>query len=280
MIRGIFRDYAAGVSPKALAKRLNAERCLWAKWQALESEHEMPELLHPRMADVYREKVGGLCLALESEESRTGARRGHPSADRSDTARARWRRAEDHAEGRPGGNAECGQRQQEVARNRRPHGPNKVGCGGGQPAGYCSCGAGRPSGRSRSIPNTSARRIGRIVTSRRVCKSAVEDCSNRRPEVGEVAAASGSFDTESKRKRPKAVTRDRLRVWWFTRSCLPGRCGRSGVNPICRNNLHNANVSVLSPRGNTRGSTQFSTRIPHGQSLRLEPSRLHRICVT
>ena len=35
---------------------------------------EMPELLHPRMADVYREKVGGLCLALESEESRAGAR--------------------------------------------------------------------------------------------------------------------------------------------------------------------------------------------------------------
>jgi hypothetical protein len=33
----------------------------------------MPELLHPRMADVYREKVGSLCLALESEESRTGA---------------------------------------------------------------------------------------------------------------------------------------------------------------------------------------------------------------
>jgi hypothetical protein len=34
---------------------------------------EMPELLHPRMADVYCEKVGSLCLALESEESRTGA---------------------------------------------------------------------------------------------------------------------------------------------------------------------------------------------------------------
>ncbi len=33
----------------------------------------MPELLHPRMADVYREKVGCLSLALESEESRTGA---------------------------------------------------------------------------------------------------------------------------------------------------------------------------------------------------------------
>ncbi len=33
----------------------------------------MPELLHPRMADVYREKVGNLCVALEGEESRTGA---------------------------------------------------------------------------------------------------------------------------------------------------------------------------------------------------------------
>lgn len=34
----------------------------------------MAELLRPRMADVYREKVGSLCLALESEESRTAAR--------------------------------------------------------------------------------------------------------------------------------------------------------------------------------------------------------------
>lgn len=34
---------------------------------------EMPELLHPHMAHVYREKVGSLCLALESEESRVGA---------------------------------------------------------------------------------------------------------------------------------------------------------------------------------------------------------------
>ena len=35
---------------------------------------EMPELLHPRMSDVYREKVRSLCLALESEESRAAAR--------------------------------------------------------------------------------------------------------------------------------------------------------------------------------------------------------------
>ena len=34
---------------------------------------DMPELVHPRMADVYREKVRSLCLALEGEESRTEA---------------------------------------------------------------------------------------------------------------------------------------------------------------------------------------------------------------
>jgi hypothetical protein len=33
----------------------------------------MPELLHPRMSDIKREQFGSLCLALESEESRTGA---------------------------------------------------------------------------------------------------------------------------------------------------------------------------------------------------------------
>jgi hypothetical protein len=30
---------------------------------------EMPELLHPRMADVYRENVGSLSRALEREEA-------------------------------------------------------------------------------------------------------------------------------------------------------------------------------------------------------------------
>jgi site-specific DNA recombinase len=49
-----------------------------ASWEAeLQSRLDSPEvseLLHPRMADVYREKVGGLCLALASEESRAGAR--------------------------------------------------------------------------------------------------------------------------------------------------------------------------------------------------------------
>jgi len=34
---------------------------------------EMPQLLHPRMADVYREKVSSLCNALEHEDGRAGA---------------------------------------------------------------------------------------------------------------------------------------------------------------------------------------------------------------
>jgi site-specific DNA recombinase len=34
---------------------------------------EMPQLLHPLMADVYREKVRSLCRALEHEDSRAGA---------------------------------------------------------------------------------------------------------------------------------------------------------------------------------------------------------------
>jgi hypothetical protein len=44
-----------------------------AELQSRLNAPEMPELLHPRMADVYREKVGSLCLALDSEESRTSA---------------------------------------------------------------------------------------------------------------------------------------------------------------------------------------------------------------
>ena len=47
---------------------------LEAELQSRLEAPDMPELLHPRMSDVYREKVASLCLALESDESRTGAR--------------------------------------------------------------------------------------------------------------------------------------------------------------------------------------------------------------
>jgi hypothetical protein len=85
----------------------------------------MPELLHPRMADVYREKVGTLCSALESEESRAGAADAIRALVEAIVLEPDGERKY-HAERRPGGNAERGQRQQEVARYRRPHGPIKL----------------------------------------------------------------------------------------------------------------------------------------------------------
>jgi hypothetical protein len=85
------------------------------------------------MADNYREKVGSLRLALESEESRTGAVEAiralieavllEPDGDR-------WNIT---LKGRSGRNAEGSQRYEEVARNGRRRCPNKAGCGGTQP---------------------------------------------------------------------------------------------------------------------------------------------------
>jgi site-specific DNA recombinase len=132
-IRKLVQAIKDGVSALSIKDELLKLEARKAELQSRVDATEMPELLHPRMADVYRAKVGSLCLALESEERRTGAaeairaRRGH-------RARTGWRPVEDHAEGRPGGNAERGQKQQEVARYRRPHGPNKAGCGGSQPS--------------------------------------------------------------------------------------------------------------------------------------------------
>jgi DNA invertase Pin-like site-specific DNA recombinase len=63
-----------GVSALSIKDELLSLEARKAKLQSRLEAPEMPELLHPRMSDVYREKVGNLCLALESEESRTGAR--------------------------------------------------------------------------------------------------------------------------------------------------------------------------------------------------------------
>jgi len=63
-----------GVSALSIKDELLSLEARKAELQSRLEAPEMPELLHPRMADVYREKVRNLCLALESEESRTGAR--------------------------------------------------------------------------------------------------------------------------------------------------------------------------------------------------------------
>ena len=73
-IRKLVQAIKDGVSAISIKDELLSLEARKVELQSRVDAPEMPELLHPRMADVYREKVGSLCLALESEESRTGAR--------------------------------------------------------------------------------------------------------------------------------------------------------------------------------------------------------------
>ena len=59
-----------GVPATSIKKELLALEARQADLQQKLEAPEMPELLHPRMADVYRDKVTGLCEALEREDSR------------------------------------------------------------------------------------------------------------------------------------------------------------------------------------------------------------------
>jgi hypothetical protein len=72
-IRKLVQAIKDGVPALSIKDELLSLEAREAELKSRLNTPEMPELLHPRMADVYREKVGSLCLALESEESRTGA---------------------------------------------------------------------------------------------------------------------------------------------------------------------------------------------------------------
>jgi site-specific DNA recombinase len=72
-IRKLVQAIKDGVSALSIKDELLKLEARKAELQSRVDAPEMPELLHPRMADVYRAKVGSLCLALESEESRLGA---------------------------------------------------------------------------------------------------------------------------------------------------------------------------------------------------------------
>jgi site-specific DNA recombinase len=72
-IRKLVQAIKDGVAALSIKDELLSLEARKAELQSRLDAPEMPELLHPRMADVYRAKVGSLCLALESEESRTGA---------------------------------------------------------------------------------------------------------------------------------------------------------------------------------------------------------------
>ena len=68
----------------------------------------MPQLLHPRMADVYRAKVGTLCHALEQEESRAGAADAIRGLLEAIMLKPDGERLKITLKGDVGGNVECG----------------------------------------------------------------------------------------------------------------------------------------------------------------------------
>jgi len=72
-IRKLVQAIKDGVSALSIKGELLSLEARKAELQSRVEAPEMPELLHPRMADVYRAKVQNLCGALEREDSRTGA---------------------------------------------------------------------------------------------------------------------------------------------------------------------------------------------------------------
>jgi site-specific DNA recombinase len=72
-IRKLVQAIKDGVHALSIKDELLSLEARKAELQSRLDAPEMPQLLHSRMADVYREKVGSLCSALENEESRTGA---------------------------------------------------------------------------------------------------------------------------------------------------------------------------------------------------------------
>jgi site-specific DNA recombinase len=72
-IRALVQALKEGVSAAAVKEELQKLESRQAELRLRLDAPEMPELLHPKMADVYRDKVTRLCEALQEEASRAGA---------------------------------------------------------------------------------------------------------------------------------------------------------------------------------------------------------------
>jgi hypothetical protein len=96
------------VSATSIKKELLALEARQVELQEKLEAPEMPELLHARMADVYREKVSKLCQALEHEDSRLGATTAIRGLIEAILLEPDGRRTENHAQGRLGGDVERG----------------------------------------------------------------------------------------------------------------------------------------------------------------------------
>ena len=98
-IRKLVQAIKDGVSAPSIKDELLSLDARKAELQSRVNAPEMPELLHPRMADVYREKVRSLCRALETEESRTGAAEAIRALIEAILLEPDRRQPEDYAEG-------------------------------------------------------------------------------------------------------------------------------------------------------------------------------------
>jgi hypothetical protein len=86
------------------------------------------------MADVYREKVGSLCLALESEESRTSAVDAIRALIETILLEPDGDELKIRLKGDLAGMLSAARDSKRSPENQRPPTPNKAGCGGVQPA--------------------------------------------------------------------------------------------------------------------------------------------------
>ena len=97
----------------------------------LETADEPPPLLHPEMAELYRQKVTTLAQALEHAETRTEATEALRGLIDAIVLTPDAGRAQNRTERESGGDARRDRTKQEVARNRRPLAASCDGCGGG-----------------------------------------------------------------------------------------------------------------------------------------------------
>ena len=130
-IRKLVQAIKDGVTALSIKDELLSLEARKAELQSRLNAPEMPELLHPRMADVYREKVGSLCSALESEESRTGAVEAIGALIEAILLEPDGDKLKITLKGDLAGMLSAATDSKRSPDTGRPLGPNKAGCGGG-----------------------------------------------------------------------------------------------------------------------------------------------------
>ena len=132
-IRKLIQAIKDGASALSIKDELLSLEARKAELQARLEAPEMRELLHPRMSDVYREKVASLCLALENEESRTGAAEAIRALVEAIVLEPDGERLNITLKGDLAGMLSAARDSKRSPDVGDLMGPNKVGCGGVQP---------------------------------------------------------------------------------------------------------------------------------------------------